>query len=54
MPINVEKILRENIAPGSIPIMRQNDLGILVDIKRMQELNIQLPLEILQIAEAVK
>ncbi len=48
------KILNEGVAPGSLPIRRQEDLKILVDTKRMQAMGIKLPLEILQIAKSVE
>lgn len=47
------KILAEGAAPGSIPIRRQEDLKILVDIKQMKALGIKLPIEILQLAKEV-
>lgn len=48
------KILKEGAKPESLPILRQKDLTIMVDTKRMKELGIQLPLQILQLAKAVE
>ncbi|HHO74842.1 MAG TPA: hypothetical protein ENN05_00235, partial [Deltaproteobacteria bacterium] len=48
------KILIDGASPGSLPVLKQEELKIMVDIKRMNELNIQLPLEVLQIAKSVE
>lgn len=48
------KILKEGARPESLPIMRQDELKILVDIKQMQSLGIKLPMEILQLAKPVE
>ena len=47
------KILKEGVKPEALPILRQQDLTIMVDTKLMQALNIQLPPEILRIAKPV-
>lgn len=48
------KILLEGVKPETLPIAHQEDLGIMVDINEMKKLNIQLPLQILQIAKSVE
>ncbi len=48
------KILKDGVEPGSLPILKQEELKILVDTKQMQALNMQLPMEILQLAQAVQ
>ena len=48
------KILVQGAKPESLPIMRQEDLGIMVDLKEMKLLGIELPLQILQIAKSVE
>lgn len=48
------RILNEGIDPGMLPILKQEDLKILVDTQQMQKLGIRLPMEVLQLAEAVK
>lgn len=48
------KILKEGVKPDTLPIQRQQDLTIMVDIKRMKELGMQLPMQILQIAKPVE
>jgi putative ABC transport system substrate-binding protein len=47
------KILKDGVKPEGLPILRQQDLTILVDTKVMQALNIQLPPEILRVAKPV-
>lgn len=47
------KILKDGAAPGSLPILRQQDLNVMVDVERMQALNIQIPIQVLQIAKPV-
>jgi len=51
---NVVSILKEGVSPDHLPILRQDDLSIMVDVKRLKELKIELPLEILQLAKAYK
>ena len=49
------KILKEGAKPESLPILRQQDLMILVDVKQMKALGgHQLPLEILKLAKPVE
>ena len=48
------KILKDGADPGDLPVLMQEDLMILVDIDRMKELKIELPLEILQLAKPVQ
>lgn len=48
------KILKDGADPGSLAVLKQDELKILVDTKMMQKLNIQLPMEILQLAQAVQ
>ncbi len=48
------KILKEGTKPESLPILKQEDLKILVDTNQLRELNYKLPLEILQIAQEVQ
>lgn len=45
------KILKEGAKPGSLPILRQKDLNIMVDEKAYKEFNVQLPLEVLKLAK---
>jgi putative ABC transport system substrate-binding protein len=47
------KILKGEAKPDTLPILKQEDLKILVDTKMMKKLNWQLPMEILQIAQSV-
>jgi putative ABC transport system substrate-binding protein len=48
------KILKGEARPESLPILKQEDLKILVDTHMLKALNFQLPMEILQIAQAVE
>jgi putative ABC transport system substrate-binding protein len=48
------KILKEGVKAETLPVMRQEDLGIMVDTKEMKELGIELPLGILQLAKPVE
>lgn len=47
------KILKGEARPDTLPILRQEDLKILVDTRMMKKLNWQLPMEILRIAQSV-
>jgi putative tryptophan/tyrosine transport system substrate-binding protein len=48
------KILKEGVKPETLPVMIQEDLKILVDVKTSKKLGIELPMGILQIAKAVE
>lgn len=48
------QILLKGSNPGDMPILRQEDLTIMVDTSRLKELQIELPIEILQLAKAVE
>jgi len=48
------KILVEGAPPETLPILMQEELKILVDTNQMKELGIQLPMEILQLAQSVQ
>ncbi len=48
------KILKGEAKPENLPILRQEDLRILVDTRQMKALNWQLPMEILQLAQSVE
>ncbi len=48
------KILKDGADPGTLPILKQEELKILVDTSQMNKLGIQLPMEILQIAQSVE
>lgn len=48
------KILNDGVEPGSLPVLRQEELKIFVDTKQIQALGVQLPMEILQLAESVQ
>lgn len=48
------KILKEGARPEDLPVLRQDDLSIMVDVDRMKALQIQLPMEILQLAKGIK
>jgi putative tryptophan/tyrosine transport system substrate-binding protein len=48
------KILKEGAKPETLPVMIQDDLTILVDLKTSKKLGITLPLGILQIAKTVE
>jgi hypothetical protein len=48
------KILRDGVRPDTLPILKQEELKILVDSKQLKALNYQLPLEILQLAKDVE
>jgi len=47
------KILKTGAKPETMPIMRQKDLTIMVDVQTIKDLGLQLPMEILQIAKPV-
>lgn len=47
------KILKGEAKPDNLPILKQEDLKILVDTKQLKALNWQLPMEILQLAQSV-
>jgi len=47
-------ILKGEAKPDTLPILRQEDLKIMVDVKQMKALNWQLPMDILQIAQSVE
>lgn len=49
----VVKILKSGAKPDTLPILRQQDLTIMVDTKTLKDLGIQLPMEILQISKSV-
>ena len=51
---NAVKILKEGKKPEALPILKQDDLKIMVDTERMQALGIQIPMAILQIAKPAK
>jgi len=51
---NALKILKEGKKPEQLPILKQEDLKIMVDTERMKALGIQLPMEILKIAKPAK
>ena len=51
---NALKILKEGKKPEMLPILKQEDLKIMVDTERMKALDIQFPMEILQIAKPAK
>ncbi|HRW79581.1 MAG TPA: ABC transporter substrate-binding protein [Desulfomonilia bacterium] len=48
------KILKGEAKPDTLPILKQEDLKILVDTKMMKKLNRQLPMEILQVAQGIE
>ena len=48
------KILKEGVSPDSLPILRQEDLTIMVDTSVLDPLDIKLPMEILQLSKAVE
>ena len=47
------KILKDGAKPESLPILRQEDLNILVDEKSLKEIGVTLPMDILKIAKPV-
>lgn len=47
------KILKQGVKPETLPVLIQDDLTILVDLKTTKKLGIELPLGILQIAKSV-
>jgi putative ABC transport system substrate-binding protein len=47
------KILKHGVKPETLPVLIQDDLTILVDLKTTKKLGIELPLGILQIAKSV-
>ncbi|HVN71294.1 MAG TPA: ABC transporter substrate binding protein, partial [Desulfomonilia bacterium] len=51
---NALKILKEGKKPETLPILKQEDLKIMVDTERMQALGIQIPMAILQLAKPAK
>jgi len=48
------KILKGEAKPDALPILKQEDLKILVDTKMLKKLNWELPMEILRIAKSVE
>ncbi len=48
------KILKEGAKPESLPILRQKDVMILVDVKQFKALDAHLPMEILKLAKPVE
>lgn len=52
--VNAVKILKEGKKPESLPILKQEDLKIMVDTERMQALGLKFPMEILKIAKPAK
>jgi ABC-type uncharacterized transport system substrate-binding protein len=46
------KILKDGVKPEELPIARQENLTILSDVDAIQNLGIEIPLEILQLAQA--
>ncbi len=48
------KILLQGAKPETLPILRQQDLMILVDVKQMQAVGAQLPMEVLKLAKPVE
>ena len=48
------KILNDGAKPDGMPILKQQDLMILVDVKQMQAIGAQLPMEILKLAKPVE
>jgi putative ABC transport system substrate-binding protein len=51
---NALKILKEGKKPDQLPILKQEDLKIMVDTERMKALGLQFPMAILQIAKPAK
>ncbi len=52
--INAVKILKEGKKPEQLPILKQEDLKIMVDTERMKALGIEIPMAILQLAKPAK
>ncbi|HNY65636.1 MAG TPA: ABC transporter substrate binding protein [Deltaproteobacteria bacterium] len=48
------RILKEGVKPETLPVLMQEDLKILVDVKTSRKLGIELPMGILQIAKSVE
>ncbi|HVN71794.1 MAG TPA: ABC transporter substrate binding protein [Desulfomonilia bacterium] len=48
------KIIKDGVHPENLPVLKQENLRILVDTNQLRELHYKLPLEILQIAEEVE
>jgi len=48
------KILKTGAKPETLPVARQQDLMILVDVKQMQAIGANLPMEILKLAKPVE
>ncbi len=51
---NALKILKEGKKPEQLPVLKQEDLKIMVDTERMKALEIQIPMAILQLAKPAK
>jgi putative tryptophan/tyrosine transport system substrate-binding protein len=51
---NALKILKEGKKPETLPVLKQEDLKIMVDTERMKALDIQIPMAILQLAKPAK
>ena len=50
---NAARILLEGVRPEELPVLKQEDLNILVDLEAAKTYGIELPLEILQIARPI-
>ena len=50
---NAVKILMEGARPEDLPVLKQDDLSIMVDVDMLKKLQIELPMEILQLATGV-
>ena len=48
------KILLEGAEPGSLPILKQDDLTVIVDTDMLKSLQIELPMEILMLAKGME
>jgi putative tryptophan/tyrosine transport system substrate-binding protein len=48
------KILKDGVKPETLPVLKQPDLNVMVDLKVMKESKIQLPMELLQLAKPVE
>jgi len=48
---NIVKILKEGASPDHLPVLHQDDLSIMVDVDRLKKIDLELPLQILQLAK---
>lgn len=51
---HVAKILKDNAKPESIPVSREENLNVIVDLDASKKMGVELPLQVLQIAKSIE